>query len=115
MHLTYSANFVPVSDLRPVESHAYVSIDGFKVDGPYTPMRDRRAYYGCGMDLEDGLGHQMGFPGDYRQFYYTMGYVEPASIDLLKHEEKPIEFETRGYYKFEQSEFLDRFDDAFRQ
>ena len=47
-------------------------------------MQDRNVYYGIGMNFEkDGNGK--GFAGDYRQFYFTLGYVELASIDLLKH------------------------------
>lgn len=36
-------------------------------------MRDRNVYYGCGLD--DGTGYGAGFPGDYREFFYTLGFV----------------------------------------
>jgi hypothetical protein len=48
MHFTYSANFVPVSGLAPVESTAYISVNGITVTGEYSPMQDRNIYYGCG-------------------------------------------------------------------
>ena len=38
MHLTYSANFVPVSGLASDESKSYVSVDGITVTGEYSPM-----------------------------------------------------------------------------
>ena len=48
-------------------------------------MRDRNVYYGCGMD--DGItGYGSGFPGDYREFFYSLGFVEEGDqIKFLEH------------------------------
>ena len=111
MHLTYSANHVPVSRLADSKSHAYLNIDRITVTGSYMQMQDRNVFYGIGSNTKySAMGK--GFAGDYRQFYFSLGYTEEASIELLKHQEKVLEFETRGYYRFG---CADTMADVFRQ
>ena len=75
-------------------------------------MQDRRAYLSSGFDYMDGNGHPVGFPGDYRQFWYAMTFIESDRIDLLQHEEKALDFRVRAYYKFDDPE--DKWRDDFR-
>ena len=56
MHLTYSANHSPVSKKAEAKSLPYLKVENILVTGPYLQIFDRRAYYGAGMDLEDGNG-----------------------------------------------------------
>ena len=73
MHLTYSAKHIPSSGKSEAKSHAYLTVKDITETGPYVPMQDRNVYYGTAMDKSS-----QGFPGDYRQFYFTLGYVEKA-------------------------------------
>ena len=75
-------------------------------------MQDRRAYLASGFDYKDGNGHQDGFAGDYRQFWYAMSYIDPSKIDLLRHQEKALDFLVRAYYKFDDPK--DHYRYAFR-
>ena len=80
-HLTYSAMYSPDED----KIHSYLKVGDVYVKGPYMQMKDDIVYFGAGLDLQDGQGPRQGFAGDYRQFYYTLGYVEQDRIDLFKH------------------------------
>ena len=108
MHLTYSAKYSETAG----ESSAYVSIDGLTRSGGYTPMQDRRAYLASGFDYKDGTGHQDGFAGDYKQFWFALSYIDATKIELLKHQEKALDFLVRAYYKFDDPKDLYR--DSFR-
>lgn len=103
MHLTFSANYSPDAQSRK----SYLKIDQVAATGPYTQMRDRFAYYGAGF-ADETIANRKGFPGHYRQFYFTLGYMEQAQIELLEHQEKVLELETRGYFKFS-GDFADAF------
>ena len=74
MHLTFTANYSPYVQ----EQGSYLKVDEIRVDGPYWQMKDDIVYYGAGMDLKDGNGPRPGLSGDYRQFYFTLGYVKEA-------------------------------------
>ena len=44
----------------------------------------------------------VGFPGHYRQFWMTLGYIEDEDkIKLLRHQYKVMDYSTLAYYKFE--------------
>ena len=73
------------------------------------------AYYGMGsLKRVDGI-KGLGFNGHFRQFWMTLGYLEPFSVQYLMHQYKVLDYSTLGYYKFEQTILLERYDDAFRK
>ena len=109
MHLTYSANNLVQISATERAPQAYVSIEGVTKKGDYAQMQDDKAYYGAGHES------QKGFPGDYRQFYFTIGYVDEAKIDLLKHQKKALDFNTRGHYEFEAVGDESKYADTFRK
>ena len=123
MHLTYSANYHAVSNDSKVASTSYVRIDiseKFKISasGDYIPITNAYVYYGSGDEIienEKGTGrYKTGFMGDYRQFWITVGYIDPDNIRKIMHQYKVLDYSTMGYYKFEQTILLGRYDDAFR-
>jgi len=112
MHLTYSANY---SSATKSESYLRIDISSFSkvVRGAYASITDQYAYYGMSKVDKSKL-YSPGFVGDYRQFYITLGYIEPANVPNLMHQYKVLDYSTMGYYKFENTILLDRYDDAFR-
>lgn len=89
MHLTYSANFVPVMNAEnkrsTADSKSYLAIDGVHYPGGFLHLQDRRAYLSSGFDYQDGQGHRVGFAGDYRAFWFAIEYIEPTEIKFLQH------------------------------
>ena len=79
MHLTFAANYG--DDYGPKNEHCYIRVDDLEARGKYPPMQDRRAYLSSGFDYMDGNGHPEGFPGDYRQFWYAMTFIDPDRIE----------------------------------
>ena len=73
----------------------------------HLPVTKFVAHYGSGSG-------QDGFPGHYRQFWMTLGYVPFTNVQYLMHQYKVMDYSTLGYYKFERTILLDRYDDAFR-
>ena len=127
MHLTYSAEYHATSDISEVVSTSYVQIDisekfSISASGEYTSIENAYVYYGSGdeiieieNDKEKGTGrYKTGFMGDYRQFWITVGYIKPDNIRKVMHQYKVLDYSTMGYYKFEQTILLGRYDDAFR-
>lgn len=43
-----------------------------------------------------------------------MGYIEPDNVPNLAHEYKVLDYSSMAYYRFDQSIFIERYDDAFR-
>jgi hypothetical protein len=67
-------------------------------------------YYGCGGPTIDDVG----FRGNYRQFWLTVGYIEPNNVPYLMHEYKVLDYSAMAYYKFDQTIFIGRYEDSFR-
>ena len=44
------------------------------------------AYFGTGIDFDDSDGLQQGLSGDYRQFYFSLGYVPEDKVAFLKNQ-----------------------------
>ena len=72
------------------------------------------AYYGMGTQRREDVDG-LGFNGHFRQFWMTLGYLEPFNVQYLMHQYKVLDYSTLGYYKFEQTILLNRYDDAFRK
>jgi len=120
MHLTFSTNNNAVSDASKENSgYSYVRIDTsnhpeiadidrhFAMKIPKSKAKGS-VYYGSNSKKVNG------FPGHYRQFWITLGYLEPQNIKFLMHQQKVLDYSTMGYYKFEQTILYDKFADAFR-
>lgn len=128
MHLTYSSNYKSVSDSSKVTGETYVRIDVSNQHkmarlGRHTPIElvknkksaKGKCFYGAGFSNDFALSPVRGFPGNYRQFWLTLGYLkDQESIKLLQHQYKVMDYSTMGYYKFESTILLGRYDDAFR-
>ena len=75
MHLTFSAIYNPASASSSVKSQSYLRIDISSFhktwQGGYRPIKGNKVYYGCAGLLSTDLG----FPGNYRQFWITVGYI----------------------------------------
>lgn len=114
MHITYSAVYNPASTSSGVKSKSYLRIDistyNRAWEGGYKPVKSGKVYYGCGGPNVDDVG----FTGNYRQFYITVGYIEPENVPYLIHEYKVLDYSTMAYYKFDQTIFIGRYEDSFR-
>ena len=114
MHFTYSAIYKPASTLSGIRSESYLRIDisTFHIirTGGYKPIKSSNLYYGAGGAAEEDVG----FKGHYRQFYITVGYIDNEDVQNLMHEYKVLDYSTMAYYRFEQTIFIDRYDDSFR-
>ena len=101
MHITYSAIYNPASALSSVKSESYLRIDistySNEWRGGYRAVETGIVYYGCGgPTIED-----IGFRGNYRQFWLTVGYIEPNNVPYLMHEYKVLDYSSMAYYKFD--------------
>lgn len=122
IHLTYAANYNPTSKKSSVKSNSYVRLDisSFTIEavGGYASITKPYVMYGLGDGYVNEKGQKidfkLGFPGNYRQFFLTLGYLKPEKVPLLKHQYKVLDYSTMGYYKMEQTVLLGRYDDAFR-
>ena len=123
MHLTYSANYRAVSASNAsVSSSSYVQLDissSFtmrkEADKTYVPITNAYVYYGSGDEDPEAIGrYKAGFVGNYRQFWITVGYIHPSDVRKVMHQYKVLDYSTMGYYKFEQTILLGRYDDSFR-
>ena len=118
MHLTYSASYKASSGGYDALSESYVRIDisSFSIEarGEYGRITEQYAYYGMGNKDQLANEYGTGFAGSYRQFYMSLGDIEPENVPLLMHEYKVLDFSTMAYYKFESTILLDRYDDSFR-
>ena len=83
MHLTYTAQYNQASKKSTVESFSNLRIDisswNLTVKGKYGQIRSRRVFYGCGSAVLSG------FAGNYRQFYISLGYLNPENVVYLMH------------------------------
>ena len=122
MHLTYSANYRAVSaSNKSVFSSSYVQLDisssftAISEKNYYLPITNAYVYYGSGDEDPDTPGrYKSGFMGDYRQFWITVGFIHPSNVRKVMHQYKVLDYSTMGYYKFEQTILLGRYDDSFR-
>jgi len=115
MHITYSANYQPASkEIIGVASASYLRIDistySKMAFGSFYPVKTNKVFYGCGGPLLEDVG----FAGNYRQFWITVGFIDERKVPFIMHEYKVLDYSTLAYYKFEQTIFVDRFEDAFR-
>ena len=44
-----------------------------------------------------------------------VGYIDPENVKYLMHEYKVLDYSTMGYYRFDLTQFIDRYDDSFRK
>jgi len=112
--MTYSAIYRPASALSGIKSNSYLRIDISSFSslwiGGYKPIVSNKLYYGAGgRDAEN-----VGFMGHYRQMWITVGYIDQSKVPNLMHEYKVLDYSTMAYYRFDQSIFIDRYEDAFR-
>lgn len=128
MHLTYSSNYISASGASKVSGEAFVRIDISDWHrtarlGRHTPIelvKDKKSakgkcFYGAGFSDDFVSSPARGFPGSYRQFWMTLGYLkDEESILRLQHQYKVMDYSTMGYYKFESTLLFGRYDDAFR-
>jgi len=106
MHITYSANYKPLSAAGEVEAHAYLRIDistfSKKWEGSFIPIVSNKVYYGAGgVRVAEKSDEDLGFPGHYRQFWLSVGYIEDTNVPYLMHEYKVLDYSTMGYYRFD--------------
>lgn len=96
IHLTYSVNYNPTSKKSSVQSQSYVRLDissfTIEANGGYASIEKPYVMYGLGdsyLNKIDGKeileAFKPGFPGNYRQFFITLGYIDPEKVPLLKH------------------------------
>lgn len=89
MHLTFSTNYRAVSEKSSEKSRSYVRIDTSNNSEMaeierHTAIKIKKdssrgsVFYGSSHKKE--ITERRGFPGHYRQFWISLGYLEPFKI-----------------------------------